>query len=174
MADHRSGTAYGTAMHAALQFIRYDRCISEETIRNEVDRMVAEGFLTEEQGAMVDVHSLLAFFNTDIGRKLVNGVNHIREFKFSILDDASWYGKDLQGEQVLLQGVVDCALMEEDGLTVLDFKTDRVAMSDIPAVLEKYRGQVDAYAQALGRIYEMPVKAKLLYLFRLNTVVTVM
>ena len=73
----------------------------------------------------------------------------------------------------MLQGVVDCALIEEDGITVLDFKTDRVGREDIPAVLEKYRNQVEAYAQALSRIYEMPVKEKLLYLFRLNEFIPV-
>lgn len=33
--------------------------------------------------------------------------------------------EDLTGEKLLLQGVVDCCFMEEDGITVLDFKTDR-------------------------------------------------
>lgn len=173
MSEERSGTAYGTAMHAALQFIRYANCTSEEAIVQEVERLVAQGFLSAEQGAMVDVHSLLAFFNTEIGQKLVSGIDHIREFKFSILDDASWYGQDLKGEQVLLQGVVDCALMEEDGITVLDFKTDRVGKGDVSFVLDKYRSQVEAYAQALSRIYEMPVKEKYLYLFRINEFVPV-
>ena len=30
------------------------------------------------------------------------------------------------GEEILLQGVVDCCLEEEDGLVVIDYKTDRL------------------------------------------------
>ena len=51
----------------------------------------------------------------------------VREFKFSVLQDAALLGGALAGEQVLLQGVTDCCIVEDDGLTILDFKSDRVA-----------------------------------------------
>jgi ATP-dependent exoDNAse (exonuclease V) beta subunit len=35
-------------------------------------------------------------------------------------------------------------------------------------VVDRYRLQVEAYAGAMQRIYEMPVKQQLLYFFRLN------
>ena len=170
--SHR-GKAYGSAIHAALQYIRYEACHSEEAVRSEVNRLVAEGFLTPEQGGMVRCDAIAAFFQSPIGRKLRNGTSHIREFKFSILDDGSHYGEDLEGEQVLLQGVVDCALLEEDGITVIDFKTDRVTEETLPAVTERYRPQVQTYGEALGRIYEMPIKAQYLYFFQLKQFVEV-
>ena len=45
-------------------------------------------------------------------------------FKFSILTDAGAYDPAAAGEQVLLQGVVDCFWQEADGIVILDFKTD--------------------------------------------------
>ena len=75
---------------------------------------------------LVDCKKIAAFFATDIGQKLRSGTSCLREFKFSILDDGNHYGDGLEDEQVLLQGVVDCALLEADGITVLDFKTDFV------------------------------------------------
>ncbi len=164
---------YGNAMHAAMQFIRYDRCLSEEAVAQEVRRMVEEGFLTEEQGSIVNCADIAAFFETDEGRQLRNGAEHIREFKFSILDDARHYGASLDGEQVLLQGVVDCALIGEDGITIIDFKTDRVTEKTVADALEEYRLQVDTYAEALHRIYEKPILAKKLYFFRLKRFVNV-
>ena len=50
----------------------------------------------------------------------------IREFKFSLLADASIFAENLYDEKILLQGVVDCALIEPDGITIIDFKTDFV------------------------------------------------
>jgi len=162
------GKAYGNAIHAAMQYVRYENCGGEEDVRQEIQHLTEEGFLSEEQGKLVNCSMIAHFFETEIGRKLRSGIPHLREFKFSILDDGSHYAEDLAGEQVLLQGVVDCALLEEDGITIVDFKTDRVTEETAPMVAERYAPQVETYAEALCRIYEMPVKAKYLYLFRLN------
>ncbi len=167
------GLTQGNAIHAAMQYLRYEACGSAAEIRGELNRMVAEGLLKQEQASLVSSESLAAFFATDIGQKLRSGTPHLREFKFSILDSGSHYGEGLEGEQVLLQGVVDCALLEPDGITVVDFKTDRVTEKILSQVTDRYRLQVETYADALARIYEMPVKEKYLYFFRLNQFVKV-
>lgn len=164
----QGGTVYGNAIHAAMQYIRYGECTDEAGVERELKRLRQEGFLTEEQARMVDCAAIAAFFRTEPGRKLRAGVPQLREFKFSILDDAGAYGEGLQGEQVLLQGVVDCALLEEDGITILDFKSDRVTEETVGARVDQYRPQVEAYSQALSRIFELPVKRKQLYFFCLN------
>ena len=89
----------------------------------------------------------------------------MREFKFSILDPGGQYGEGLEGEKVLLQGVVDCAILEEDGITVLDFKTDYVTQKTIDDRAEYYRPQLEAYSDALSRIYEKPIKSRCIYFF---------
>ena len=50
----RSGTDYGSAMHAAMQYIDYRCCGSREDVDREIQRLVAQRFLTEEQGSMVN------------------------------------------------------------------------------------------------------------------------
>lgn len=165
------GKAYGSAIHAAMQYIRYENCGSLQGVEQEIARLVTEGFLTEEQGKLVQCPHIAAFFQTELGRKLQQGAQCLREFKFSILDDGSHYGEGLQGEQVLLQGVVDCALLEADGITILDFKTDYVTEDTIDAMTQRYRLQVSTYADALSRIYEMPVKASYLYFFHIDRAV---
>lgn len=164
----KRGTAYGTAIHSVMQFICYESCGDTAAVRAEVQRLQQSGILTQEQAEMVNPAQIAAFFATPIGRKLQGGVPFVREFKFSILDDGEKYGEGLEGEQVLLQGVVDCALLEEDGITVLDFKTDRVTEETLPAALNRYRPQLETYAEALSCIYERKVKAKYLYFFHLG------
>ena len=167
------GKLYGNAIHNALQYIRYENCLDIPAVQTEIDRLVQEGLLSREQADLVDCRQIADFFATHIGKKLVHGTSHLREFKFSILDDGSHYGNGLEGEQVLLQGVVDCALLEEDGITVVDFKTDAVTEETISSRAEIYRSQVEVYAEALSRIYEMPVKEKYLYFFRLGRFVAI-
>lgn len=167
----KSPTAYGNAIHSAMQFIHYDACTDEPGVAAELCRLVEMGQLTAEQGSTIRPGAIANFFTTEIGKKLRSGTRYLREFKFSILDDGEKYGDGLEGEQVLLQGVVDCALLEEDGITVLDFKTDRVSEETLPQAACRYRTQLDTYAEALSRIYEMPVKEKYLYFFHLNRLV---
>ena len=168
-----SGKEFGNVMHTVMQYLAFENCRDSAGIQSEIDRLVDRGFLTPEQGQSVDPGMLAYFFSSEIGRKLLGGIPYLREFKFSILDGGSRYDPSLEGEQVLLQGVVDCALLEEDGITVIDFKTDYVTEQTLPEITMRYRHQVQTYADALQRIYEQPVKERYLYLFQLNRFVSV-
>ena len=167
------GVTYGTAMHAVMQYIRYEACTNVEGVRSEVNRMVQLNLISKEQATMVSFQQIASFFTTELGRKLQCSKNVLREFKFSVLDDGSGYAPEMNGEQVLLQGVVDCAFVESDGITVVDFKTDHVTEKTVSSLSDCYRGQVMAYVKALERIYGMPVKSAYLYFFRLNQLVLI-
>ncbi len=162
------GKARGSATHLALQYIRFEYCTDVAAVEQEVKRLVEERFLTAEQGSLVECDKIARFFSTALGIQLRKGENVLREFKFSILDDGEAYAVGLEGEKILLQGVVDCALMEPDGITVVDFKTDRVTEQTLFEAAERYRPQVEAYADALSRIFEKKVKRSCLYFFHLD------
>lgn len=163
-----AGKAYGTAIHAVMQYISYEKCFGTDSVDAQIAELVERGFITTDTAAMADRNRIAAFFETELGQKLRSGVDYVREFKFSILDDGENYGEGLQGEKVLLQGVVDCAMIEADGITIIDFKTDYVTEESLPLLVDRYRIQVQTYAQAMARIYQKPVKAGYLYFFRLN------
>ena len=162
------GNALGNALHAVMQYIRYEACTDVESVKMELSRLVKDHMISEEQSRMVDCEKIATFFSTDLGRKLMCSSDVLREFKFSILDHGEKYIPELTDESVLLQGVIDCALIEEDGITVLDFKTDRVTPQTLPALTERYRPQVAAYADALRRIYKKDIKNTFLYFFELG------
>ncbi len=163
-----SAVGYGTAMHTVLQHISYAACDSVSGVQKELERLQKEHYLPEEYVGKINPKDIVDFFATDIGRKLRTQENVLREFKFSLLVDAGEYYGSVTDEQVLLQGVVDCAIIEDDGITVLDFKTDRITGGDISLVAEGYRMQVEAYARALSRIYQKSVKASYLYFFSVS------
>lgn len=171
--ERQGGKEYGNAIHAVLHYIRYQACIDLLGVRNEIHRLLTEGYISEQQAASVDVESLLAFFKTGIGEKLRNSSRVLREFKFSILCDAADYYTDVNNEKILLQGVVDCALVDPDGITVIDFKTDYVTKETVDAIAQRYKMQLHIYAQALERIYQLPIKSALLYFFGINDFVRV-
>lgn len=93
----------------------------------------------------------------------------LREFKFYLLTDADAWYPDAEGEQILLQGVTDCCLFRDGGITVVDFKTDRIQPGAEAEAGERYRPQLEAYAKALSRIFDQPVTRKILYFFASDT-----
>lgn len=167
----KRGTHYGNVVHSVMQNIRYDHCCSKESIQEELHRMVAAGLIEPQEAQMVDCGKIAAFFVTELGEKLRTSRQVFREFKFSLLVDASQYYSQVEDEKILLQGVVDCFVVEDDGLTIVDFKTDYVTEETLPVLTEQYRPQVNAYAEALQRIYKLPVKQANLYFFCIDKTV---
>ena len=73
-----------------------------------------------------------------------------------------------------MQGVVDCFFEEDDGLVLVDYKTDRAqSEEDIERIKERYGIQLKYYAQALEKITGKRVKEKYLYLFSAGQAVAV-
>jgi len=154
----------GTAIHMAMQLINFDRSSSLDEISGEIARMETMRLLTKEQAASVDTRKLMNFFRSELGRRALAAKNISREFKFSVLLPAQLvYGRG-EGE-VLLQGVIDLFFEEEDGIVLVDFKSDRVTTETRAARAEEYEGQLTAYAEALSRITGKPIKEKRLFFF---------
>ena len=141
----------------------------------EVERLVREEYLTPEQGKAVDPARLAAFFASPLGREVCSSATLRREFKFSILVPARDYWPQAgAGEEVLLQGVVDCFFETAEGITVVDFKTDRVAGEALRQRAEEYRPQLEAYSHALEEITGRPVCRRVLWFFSENRGVEMM
>ena len=170
--EEAKGKQYGIAMHAVMQYIDYGACQDEASVAKEIQRLADQGYIRAEQASMVHASAFAAFFQSELGQKIRHG--HVeREFKFSLLVNAGAYDPSLCDDEILMQGVVDCVLIEEDGITVLDFKTDFVTEETVASVAERYRPQVETYAQAMEKIFQKPVKQSLLYFFRLGRFVQI-
>ena len=164
---------YGNTLHRVLEHIDYKRCDTIEALNAQISEMISHGKLTSSQAELIDCAVLGTFFNSSIGRQLRNAKHVLREFKFSILDDGNYFAEGLSDEKILLQGVVDCAILDDSGITVIDFKTDRITEGGLDKAVQNYRFQVEAYADALSRIFEKPVKRACLYFFSLNQCVDI-
>ena len=73
---------------------------------------------------------------------------------------------DSHVEKVILQGIIDAFIMEEDGIILVDYKTDRV--KDGKELRNRYQKQIDLYSEALEQILGKKVKRRVLYSFSLG------
>ena len=164
----------GTALHLVMQYIDFERAETAEGVAAEIHRLVEQAFLTPQQGEAVDPARIAAFFSSDLGRELMASTSLRREFKFSILVPAADYYQEAEPEeQVLLQGVVDCYFETLEGITVVDFKTDRGTRRTVAERAEEYRPQLTAYSRALEEITGKPVARRCLWFFAIDQAVEV-
>lgn len=151
----------GTATHLVLQYLDF----SNPDAGGQVERLTARQLLTPEQAAAVDVAGLERFLQSGLAGEIRAGKNVLREYRFTLLMDAADYDPRAEaGDQMLLQGVVDCCFETEKGITVVDFKTDHVfRREDLLRRAESYRPQLEAYSRALAKVLEKPVVRRVLY-----------
>ena len=156
-----SGAERGTAAHLVMQYIDFSRTGDLSGIRSEIDRLHAAGRLDDRQAASVSPEDILAFFRSDIGRRVLAADRVDRELRFSLLCPAqTWYPDSEPEDEILLQGVCDCVIEEHGVITVIDFKTDAAVEP------EHHTAQMAAYIQAMRRVTGRPVSGAVLWYLR--------
>lgn len=165
-ATRLTATERGTATHLALRYLDLDKLTTPESAREALRRLAAEGKLSEQEAAAVDAAGLCRFAVSPLGRRIAAAPRVLREFPFALLCPAERFFPGAEGEELLLQGVVDCCLLEPDGAVIVDYKTDRIAPEEAPERAKRYAAQLETYAWAVSRITGLDVKAKIVYFLR--------
>ncbi len=165
-----NATARGTAMHKVMQFFDFSKY---NDIESEIARLYEWQFITENERKSLNIKALERFFASDIFARMMRSSNLQREMRFLTEVPANEIDSqcNIEGENVIIQGAVDVCFVEDDGLVVLDFKTDRV--EDIADLAKSYGEQLSLYATACEKIFGKKVKEKIIYSFEKSDTVTV-
>ena len=138
LAGEKKATAAeaGTATHVFMQFCDF-ACLKQNGPREELDRLVKEKFLPEDMASLVKLSHVEKFLRSPLFAEMEAAASLKREFRFNLLLPADHFTADpvrkkhLVGEQILVQGVIDCLLFYPDGRYVLiDYKTDYLTQEE--------------------------------------------
>lgn len=130
-----------------MQEIDYEKLFPEDGVVGEV----AEEDLSSNAGGVES--------NED---SLKRNIDRIEINRKSFVDSNA----DSHVEKVILQGIIDAFIMEEEGIILVDYKTDRV--KDGAELRNRYQKQIDLYSEALEQILGKKVKRRVLYSFSLG------
>ncbi len=154
----------GTALHKVMEHFDFSKWQEPES---EIARLYEWEFISERQAEAVSVEDIKAFFQSEVFKRILKAETVKREMRFlteiDALKIAPYLNSDYSGEKIIVQGAVDICFIEEDGIVILDFKTDRV--DNINELKESYGGQLEIYAKACEKIFLKPVKEKIIYSF---------
>ncbi|MGG7144494.1 helicase-exonuclease AddAB subunit AddA [Clostridium nigeriense] len=172
-----SASERGTAVHFIMQKLDLERIANNEEIRDQIQEMKNNNLLSEEEVKAVDKINFLRFFKSNLGKRMLSAYSEgrllRRELPFyteisSLNVDSTLPEKIYEKEKVRLQGIIDCIFEEEDGIVLLDYKTDYVVEGMEEEILDKYRIQLKYYKEAVEKITGKNVKESYLYLFGLG------
>ena len=162
-----SGAQRGTALHKALQYITPAADQTTATLRREIDAFVRQGLLSREEAELVYVPVLAAFCQSDIGRRMAESPELHREYPFTVLlAGGDPLPETETGEQILIQGVIDCLFREDDAWILVDYKSDRLETAD--AFRSRYAVQLALYKRAVEQITHRPVEETYIYSLHLQ------
>lgn len=183
------GALRGTAVHRVMECYDFS---SEKSAAEQMDEMLMNQKITEDMKSLVKVPLVEAFVASEVGQRMkaaeicgklyrekpfVMGFTEEELQQFGFGDGTQTGMTDENADLTLIQGIIDVFWMEEDGIVILDYKTDRVEREK--ELIDRYESQLRLYAEALERVYNteakrtLKVKEKLLYSFRLGTVISI-
>ena len=166
------GTTRGTAFHKVMEVFPFERfygceSVTEDMVKDVLDEQAGCGKLPEEYIPLVSVKKVIHFLESTLAKRMICAAKDgllYKEQPFVYGMKADRLNKEFPAtETVLIQGIIDAYFEEDDGLVLLDYKTDVVDSED--ALVKRYQTQLDYYAEVLEQLLSKPVKDILIYSF---------
>ena len=179
--DGISAAAAGIAHHTFLQHVELERATDLDLLEGERQRLVVAGILSGAEAAALRLEHIQRFWSSDVGGAIRGRPVQIhRELEFT----AAFTREELAAlgglpattdpsnrDQVIVQGIVDLAVLGPAEIWLLDFKTDRLAPADVAAGTRTYEPQLELYRRALTRTFQRPVPRVWLHFLQPGTTV---
>lgn len=163
-----SGAEKGTATHLFMQYC--DMSLAENNVSSERDRLYENGLLGNKESTAIEIPLIEKFFRSELYSRMKSAEKIERERKFllriSDIDVPDELKKAYENTDGMIQGVIDCLFEEDDGIVLVDYKTD--SSKDEAALRAEYAPQLILYKAALEAVYGKKVKEAVIYSFRLG------
>ena len=149
----------GTATHVFMQFLVYAQ---PGELAKQLAALVTRGLLGEQEAGRIDLDAIAWFLDTELGRRAIDQAGKLeKEVPFICRISAEEVDPDIgRGDSqdfVIVRGMVDLLVPAANGFEIVDFKTDRITLDQVPQRLAIYREQIRQYAAAMARIWRCPM-----------------
>lgn len=178
-----SGSELGTLLHAVFRYLDLEAASRQPDlteISRQLDAMLLAGMITEEEAAAIQPlkANLLAFCSSSLAREMAQALADprqpiFREIPFTLTLPACQVYANCSGlapdDRVLVQGIIDCWFETGEGVTLVDYKSDRLSGDPDACQAElqrRYQSQLDYYAQAIKAATGKSVSRRLIWLIR--------
>ncbi len=170
-----TGAQKGTLIHLCLQKMRETEEYNLEKITELIEGLKDKEIITEIEAQNIDKEKLLEYTNSQLWTELKQAKEIHKEHPFYINIKASRIYNQINkedDENILVQGVIDLFFIDkDDNLILVDYKTDYVQHEN--ELVEKYKGQLDLYKEALEQSLDKKVDKMCIYSVYLNKLIEI-
>lgn len=171
-----AGAARGTAVHRFLECFDFGREDILESLDEQIVQMLSNHRLTDEQAQLISRKKMRRFLANPIALRMAaaDAKGKLYREKAFVMGDTpeQLFGggkeKEIENDSklLLIQGIIDVFFEEDDGVVLLDYKTDKV--TEERELVLRYQKQLQLYAAAIERTGKRKVKEVYLYSFALD------
>jgi len=153
----------GTAMHRVLEHLDLSTAHLPDSLAEQIEELVRRGSLRSDLAEDLDTDAILWFLQTRLGMEVRRATDRLRREVMFVARiapqefDPAARSND-PGDAMLVRGVIDVLLSDDESSQIIDYKTDRVEIDALPARAEAYRSQLDLYARAAEQLGAGPVQ----------------
>lgn len=170
-----TGAQKGTLIHLCLQKMKETEEYNLEKITELIEGLKDKEIITEIEAQNIDKEKLLEYTNSQLWTELKQAKEIHKEHPFYINIKASRIYNQINkedDEDILVQGVIDLFFIDKDDkLILVDYKTDYVQHEN--ELVEKYKGQLDLYKEALEQSLDKKVDKMCIYSVYLNKLIEI-
>lgn len=173
-----SGAERGTAYHRIMEALDFSDI---DNLSEALENSVKNGYLTEREKDGISLKDLEVFFASDLGKRmcLADKKGNLFKEKFFVMSLLSKelfrdleFSPEEDGDITLVQGIIDAFFSEEDGIVLMDYKTDKnrgLSERDFSEeLINRYKKQLEMYGKAVERALDERVKEIYIYSFALG------
>ena len=162
-----SAVSLGTAVHKVFELLDLGRTYSYGELDEQIRLWISQGAIGEEYDKVIWRKDILAFLESDLGKRVRKAASQKKVWKekqFVMGVPFSEMSEDEESSSyVVVQGIIDLYFEEEDGLVLVDYKTDRIKDQDSSILVRRYKVQLDYYRRALEQMTGKKVKECYIY-----------
>lgn len=164
-----AGAERGNAYHKVFELFDYSIEGNDRSVEEFIEKLVRQGKMSSEYGGLVRAKKFVSFLGTKLGQRMKRAAlagRLFREQQFITGFPAKELKEEYEGceDLILIQGIIDCYFEEEDGIVIVDYKTDHVEPDNGEEILTKrYQRQLELYRDALSQITGKRVKECVIY-----------
>lgn len=151
----------GTAYHSVMQRVNFNESI--EDIEGLISGLVDSGEIAPEYKKYIKVDEILDACK--IVGEVIKGANKVYKEKQFLMQES--YNKLVKNSdnntKVIVQGVIDLVVENDDGAILIDYKTNKVSSSK--TLVDEYAMQLKIYAHAFELATNIKITKKYLYSF---------
>lgn len=173
-----TGAERGTIIHKFMELLDFAALGNGDyihDIQNSMKRLVEADVFTKEEKNAVNEAKINSMLKSDLGQRMIAAAKCgklRKEQQFSIGIPVKEIYKNIDSDDiVIVQGIIDAFFYEDDGIVLMDYKTDRASEEEL---IGRYHAQLTYYALTLNRLTGLKVKEKLIYSFYLDKTIEVM